>query len=30
MVLGRIGCGRRGLVVERMVGEGNEVEGMEW
>ena len=27
---GKVGYGRRGLEVERMVGEGNRVEGMEW
>ena len=30
MVGGRVGYGRIGLEVERMVGEGNGVEGMEW
>ena len=30
MVVGGVGYGRRGLEVERMVGEGNGVEGMEW
>ena len=30
MVVGWVGYGRRGLEVERMVGEGNGVEGMEW
>ena len=30
MVVGGAGYGRRGLEVERMVGEGNGVEGMEW
>ena len=30
MVVGGVGYGRRGLEVERIVGEGNWVEGMEW
>ena len=30
MVGAGVGYGRRGLEVERMVGEGNGVEGMEW
>ena len=30
MVVDGLGYGRRGLEVERMVGEGNGVEGMEW
>ena len=29
MVVGGVGYGSRGLEVERMVGEGNGVEGME-
>ena len=30
MVVGGVWHGRRGLEVERMVGESNGVEGMEW
>ena len=30
MVGGGVGYGRRGLEAERIVGEGNGVEGMEW
>ena len=30
MVVGGVGYGRRGLEVERMVGEGNGEEGIEW
>ena len=30
MVVGGVWYGRRGLEVERMVREGNGVEGMEW
>ena len=30
MVVGGVWHGMRGLEVERMVGEGNGVEGMEW
>ena len=30
MVGGGVGYGRRGSEVEKMVGEGNGVEGMDW